>query len=115
LKKENKLPPKCSNCGGIIKGDTVSFGEPIPQDVHQKSTIEAKKCDVMLICGTSSTVYPFAALPGIARQNNAKRIIEVNLEPTPLTNRISDFLIQGKTGEILPKIVKEVRRQSSLE
>jgi NAD-dependent deacetylase len=112
LFRENKLPPLCSNCGGIIKGDTVSFGEPIPQDVYQNSVMEARKCDVMLVCGTSATVYPFAALPRIARQNMAKSIIEVNLEPTPLTNRVSDFIIQGKTGEILPRIVEEVRNQS---
>ena len=38
-------------------------------------------------------------------------IIEVNAEPTPLTQRgISDYIIQGKTGEILPQIVEEVRR-----
>jgi NAD-dependent deacetylase len=79
----------------------------------------------MLICGTSAFVYPFADLPNIARfgtgrfglslSGKAERkatitIIEVNAEPTPLTGRISDYLIQGKTGEILPRIVEEVKR-----
>jgi len=79
----------------------------------------------MLICGTSAVVYPFANLPRMARfhsrrfmagldvvgcQTNVK-IIEVNADPTPLTQEgISDYLIQGKTGEVLPRIVEEVSK-----
>lgn len=128
LRKENRLPPICSNCGGIIKTDTVAFGEPIPEDVAEKSLEEAHKCDLMLICGTSAVVYPFANLPRIARHKNSGLlyrsdtsrqpqkspdtvIIEINAEPTPLTAEgISNYLIQGKTGEILPMIVEEVKR-----
>ncbi|RLF13687.1 MAG: hypothetical protein DRJ97_07620, partial [Thermoprotei archaeon] len=61
-----------------------------------------------LICGTSAVVYPFAELPRIAWRRGAI-IIEVNLEPTPLTlEGISTIFIQGKTGEILPKIADKV-------
>jgi NAD-dependent deacetylase len=62
----------------------------------------------MLICGTSAVVYPFASLPQMA--NPATTIIEINAEPTPLTGRISDYLIQGKTGEILPKLAERVKK-----
>ena len=111
LKQENQLPPRCPKCGGIIKSDTVSFGEPIPSDVAQQSSEEAWKCDVLLVCGTSAVVYPFANLPRVARQKGMVIIIEVNSDPTPLTEEgVSDYIIQGKTGEILPKIVKEVKR-----
>ena len=84
----------------------------------------------MLICGTSAVVYPFANLPNVARERRVEKeretdsglhvvekipattIIEVNAEPTPLTHaQISDYLIQGKTGEILPKIVDEVKKR----
>ena len=109
--RENQLPPTCPKCQGIIKTDGVFFGEPIPSDVAEQSLEEAWKCDLMLICGTSAAVYPFANLPRIARQRTAATIIEVNAEPTPLTlERISDYLIQGKTGEILPKILEEVKK-----
>ncbi len=111
LIQEDQLPPHCPKCGGIIKSDGVSFGEPIPSDVAYQSLEEAQKCDLTLICGTSAVVYPFANLPRIARQRRTVTIIEVNAEPTPLTEeRISDYLIAGKTGEILPKIVEEVKR-----
>jgi NAD-dependent deacetylase len=111
LWQEDRLPPRCPRCGGIIKGDTVHFNEPIPADVAQQSLEEASKCDLMLICGTSAVVYPFANLPWIAKQREtAAVIIEVNAEPTPLTGEgVSDYLIRGKTGEILPRIVDEVK------
>lgn len=128
LRREGGLPPLCPKCGGIIKTDSVAFGEPIPRDVARKSLEEAWKCDLMLICGTSAVVYPFANLPRTARQREvesnsgtgaglhtagkmpAVTIIEVNASPTPLTeDGVSDYLISGKTGEILPEIVREVK------
>jgi NAD-dependent deacetylase len=128
---EEQLPPRCGKCGGAVKGDVVHFNEPIPPDVAHESLEEAWKCDLMLICGTSAVVYPFAQLPRIARQSKAEVeqkaksglyfvkneaatvIIEVNAEPTPLTSeRISDYLIQGQTAEILPQIVEAVKKLS---
>lgn len=129
LLREGRLPPHCPQCGGVVKTDGVAFGEPIPGDVAHRSLEAAWKCDLMLICGTSAVVYPFANLPRIARQRRmemerktesgiyavdrvpAVTIIEVNAEPTPLTEGgISDYLIRGKTGEILPRLVEEVKR-----
>ncbi|MGQ9509943.1 MAG: SIR2 family NAD-dependent protein deacylase [Thermodesulfobacteriota bacterium] len=128
LNIRGELPPHCS-CGGLIKDDGVFFGEPIPSDMARRSLEEAWKCDLMLICGTSGTVYPFAQLPRIARERRVEKerrlesglyivervpatvIIEVNMEPTPLTwEKISDYLIQGKSGEILQRIVEEVKK-----
>jgi NAD-dependent deacetylase len=120
----DELPPRCK-CGAVLKDDVVHFKEPIPSDVMEESEQEALRCDLMLICGTSAVVYPFASLPRMARfrarrlalgfdvvgHGTSVKIIEVNAEPTPLTQEgISDYLIQGKTGEILPRIVEEVRK-----
>ena len=129
LHQENQLPPHCPECQGLIKSDSVAFGEPIPSAVAQQSLEEAWKCDLMLICGTSAVVYPFANLPRIAREKTiemgkesgtdthavaqipAATIIEINAEPTPLTEeKISDYLLQGKTGETLPSIVEQVKK-----
>jgi NAD-dependent protein deacetylase/lipoamidase len=130
LKADNQLPPRCRKCNGVLKGDGVYFGEAIPTDVAEASVEAALTCDVMLICGTSAVVYPFAELPRIARNKRtySRRwgglgsstgelpsnvtIIEVNADPTPLTQeRISSYFIQGKTGEVLPRIVEEVKRR----
>jgi NAD-dependent deacetylase len=120
----DELPPRCK-CGAALKYDVVHFKEPIPSDIMEESEKEASRCDLMLICGTSAVVYPFANLPRMARFHSGSsvtgmdvmghkaniRIIEVNAYPTPLTNEgVSDYLIQGRTGEILPKIVEEVEK-----
>jgi NAD-dependent deacetylase len=113
LRREGRLPPLCRKCGGVVKLDTVHFGEPIPEDIAALSVEEVNKCDLMLICGTSAVVYPFAGLPVLLRQGQggtAAVIIEINAEPTSLTRQhISDYLIRGKTGEILPQIVAGIR------
>ena len=104
------LPPYCK-CGEAMKYDVVHFKEPIPFDVMEKAEREALECDLMLICGTSAVVYPFANLPRVAKlgYGPSARVIEINAEPTPLTREgISDYFIQGKTGEVLPQIVKIV-------
>jgi NAD-dependent deacetylase len=118
----DELPPRCE-CGAALKYDVVHFKEPIPSDVMEESEKEASKCDLMLICGTSAVVYPFANLPRMARFHSGitgldvighkanVKIIEVNADPTPLTREgVSDYLIQGKTGEILPRIVEQVKQ-----
>lgn len=107
IKMEKKLPPYCQ-CGGVIKDDGVFFGEPIPSDVLQTSQKEGWKCDLMIICGTSAVVYPFASLPEMVHPGTI--IIEINADPTPLTGKMSNYLIQGKTGEILPKIVENIKK-----
>jgi NAD-dependent deacetylase len=132
LERENQLPPRCGKCKGVLKSDGVYFMEPIPSDVAHDSLEAAWKCDLMFICGTSAVVYPFAQLPRIAKEKRidserrtgsglfaaerkpAVTIIEVNAEPTPLTHEgISDYLIQGKTGATLPRIVEAVRKRRS--
>lgn len=129
LKAQGQLPPRCRKCNGVVKHDGVYFGEAIPSDVAHASLEAAWKCDLMLICGTSAVVYPFAQLPRIARQKDAGigsrnewslhtagkatgvTIIEVNAESTPLTHEgVSDYIIQGKTGDVLPRIVDEVKK-----
>ncbi len=110
LRQKNQLPPRCPACQGIIKPDGVSFGEAIPADVQYRSTFLTLHCDLMLICGTTASVFPFANLPTVAKQRRVK-IIEANTEPTGLTEEgISDYLIRGKTGEVLPQIVTEVKK-----
>ena len=106
-----RLPPYC-RCGGAIKYDVVHFTEPIPADIVARAAEEALRCDLMLICGTSAVVYPFAALPRELRlrRRSAARIIEINAQPTPLTlDNVSDYLIPGKTGQVLPAIVTAVK------
>jgi len=104
-KRRGELPPQCL-CGGPLKSDVVYFGEPIPEDVMRESLEEVGKCDLALVCGTSAVVYPFAHLPRLAKEKGAL-LVEINLEPTPLTP-LSDLSLRGKVGEILPALVRKI-------
>lgn len=103
-----KIPPRCE-CMGLLKPDVVFFGEPIPVEALYRSQEEASKCDLMLVIGTSAVVQPAASLLGIAKRAGAT-VIEINPEPTPITGIVSDFIIEGKAGEVLPRIVEEVEK-----
>ncbi|MGZ4886867.1 MAG: NAD-dependent protein deacylase, partial [Candidatus Aminicenantales bacterium] len=67
----------------------------------------SETCQVMFVVGTSAIVQPAASLPGAARRAGAK-VVEINLEPTPLTPG-ADFFIPGKAGDILPLIDRRLR------
>lgn len=100
--KIGDVPPRCENCSGLIKPNVILFSEPLPNDTIQEARREILNADLLIIIGSSLTVYPAAALPMIASQTGAKIII-VNDEPTPLDQMV-DVVIQGKAEKILPQI-----------
>lgn len=95
--------PHCPQCSGLMKPDFIFFGEGIPSDAYQNSVDDALSCDVFIIIGTSGQVSPANTIPVVAKRHGAK-IIEINMEPSTYTNYITDIYIEGKSGEILPKI-----------
>ena len=99
----SQMPPRCQ-CGGIYRPEVIFFGEMIPPQHLSRSQSMAVQCDIMLVVGTSGTVQPAAYMPVIAKEYGAK-VIEINPEPTPLTGQISDYLIQGKAGEMINRIL----------
>ena len=100
----DELPPRCPECGGIVKGDTVMFGEPIPKDALDECVDQTWKCDCMLLIGTSAVVYPAASLAPLAQRHGA-RVIEINMEETPLSGA-ADLSLRGPSGEILPQLIQ---------
>jgi NAD-dependent deacetylase len=101
------LPPRCPRCGGIIKADTVQFGEPIPADVLEVCFRETRLADCMIVAGTSAQVYPAAAFPHMVKERGG-RLIEINLYDSPLAS-IADCSLTGPFGELLPALVEQVR------
>jgi NAD-dependent deacetylase len=101
------LPPRCPQCFGIVKSDTVHFGEPIPPDVLEVCFHETRQADCILVAGTSAQVYPAASLPQMVKERGGT-LIEVNLYDTPLT-AIADCSLTGPFGDILPALVEQVR------
>jgi NAD-dependent deacetylase len=103
------IPPRCE-CGGIYRPDCVFFGEIIPVHLLRRSEQAASTCDIMLVVGTSAVVQPAAMIPVLAKESGAT-VIEINPEETPLTGRISDYLIQGKAGQVVSRIVQVLEQQ----
>ena len=104
-----QIPPRCPECGGLLKPDFVFFGESIPEPANSLSFKEAEIADVFLVVGTTGEIYPAALIPQIAKTNGAT-IIEVNISPSKYTNTITDIFLQGKAGEVLPSLVDEVKK-----
>lgn len=101
------LPPHCPECGtGIIKGDGVMFGEPIPMDAMAICQDEALKADTVLLIGTSGTVYPAAELPVMSKRRGAA-IIEVNPYDTSHTP-LADLILRGPSGVVLEELARRV-------
>lgn len=78
------LPPKCP-CGGDLRPHIVWFGEMLDPEVLQAAWNAAQECELFFVIGTSSLVYPAAALPRTALDAGIP-VVEVNPEPTPLSD-----------------------------
>jgi NAD-dependent deacetylase len=94
--------PSCRRCGGILKSDTISFGQNLVPEVIDRAMRLAGEADVMLAIGTTLQVYPVAGAVPLAKRAGA-RVVILNAEPTPLDD-IADALLRGPISEILPAI-----------
>ncbi|MFN8545375.1 MAG: Sir2 family NAD-dependent protein deacetylase [Candidatus Binatia bacterium] len=103
-----ELPPRCPSCGGLLKSDTVSFGEPIPPDVLARCHEESGRADCALVCGTSATVYPAAQFPASIFERGGD-LIEVNPHESDLTP-MARHVLRGPTGEVLPRLAEILSR-----
>ena len=99
-------PPKC-HCGSYLRPAVVWFGEALPENAFSAAVKSAQHCHVMFVVGTSGLVYPAASLPSVAREAGAK-LIEINREPTPLTDMV-DVFIEQESGKALPEILKRFK------
>lgn len=99
-------PPLCLSCGAALRPDVVWFGEMLPSGPLEAASRAARESDVFLSVGTSSLVYPAAALPLEALESGAT-LVEVNPSETPLTRR-ADYTLRGPAGEVLPRLVEQL-------
>jgi len=104
-----QLPPACPECRGIVKSDTVMFGEPIPPAFLADCYRQAETADACLIVGTSATVYPAASFPQLVLERGGT-LIEINTDPTPFSDYCAAVL-RGPSGELLPRLVARVRER----
>jgi NAD-dependent deacetylase len=101
-----EIPPKCS-CGSIVRPDVVWFGESMAGPAMETAYARLEECDTLIVAGTSGVVYPVASFPEAVKTHGGF-IIEVNMEPTPISG-IADVSLMGRCGEILPQLVDALK------
>jgi NAD-dependent deacetylase len=90
-------PPSCSECGGLVKPDVVLYGESLDQDTINASIEAIEKCDILIVGGTSLTVYP---ANGFINYYKGDKLVLINKTPTEYDD-ISDLLIHDSIGKAL--------------
>ncbi len=98
--------PHCPNCGSILKPDVILFGEQMPYQPWLKAQKISRRCDLMIVAGSSLEVLPVASLPMQAIENGAHLLI-INRTPTYLDVR-ADVVFSDDVATVLPRIVEEL-------
>lgn len=101
--RAGEADPPCAICGGILKSDTISFGQSLVPEVIASAMQAAEDCDLLLAVGTTLGVYPVANMVPRAKASGAKVII-VNGDATRM-DRFADVVLLGSIAEVLPALV----------
>ena len=96
----HKGVPHCDKCGDIVKPDVVLYEEQLNEDTINRSISAIMTCDVLIVVGTSLSVYPAA---GFIRYFKGEYIIVINKEPTPYDNQC-DLVFNEDVVEVIKKI-----------
>lgn len=99
--------PRCELCDGILKSDTILFGQPLDQDVMNRALEASSNCDVFIAVGSSLSVFPAANTLPRAKNSGAKVII-VNGQQTEM-DHYADVLVNSAISEVLPQICGVVK------
>jgi NAD-dependent deacetylase len=103
--------PPCRACGGILKSDTISFGQQLVPEVIDRAMQAAGEADLFLAVGTSLQVFPIAGAVDIARRAGAKIVI-ANAQPTPF-DEVAHAVFHDPLSELLPKLISSGRDSAS--
>jgi NAD-dependent deacetylase len=109
--RDGEEDPECLVCRahgehGILKSDTISFGQNLVPEVIDRAMVAAERCDLLLAIGSTLQVYPVAGMVPVASRSGAAIVI-VNAEPTQMDG-LADVVLRGQIGEILPALVDSV-------
>ena len=102
--RAGEADPACLDCGGILKSDTISFGQALVPAVIDRAMAVAAEADLLLAVGSTLQVYPVAGVVPLARDAGA-RVVIVNDQPTPM-DPLADALLRGPIGDVLPAICR---------
>ena len=95
--------PRCPKCQALLRPDVVWFGEELDPEILESAMEAADAAEVCLVVGTSALVHPAASLPLLTKESGGV-VVEVNTEPTPLTE-VAQLSLRGRSGEVLPRLL----------
>jgi len=102
--RAGEADPPCLRCGGILKSDTISFGQALVPEVIDRAMAAAGEADLMLAVGSTLQVYPVAGSVEVAKASGA-RVVILNDQPTPL-DAVADQVLRGAIGDWLPALCR---------
>ena len=105
----NPLPPRCGDCGCLLRPDVVWFGEMLPMDAWHQAECAAEASAVFLVVGTSSVVAPASTLGLVAARAGA-HLFEINPEATPIAP-LAEGVFRTSAAEVLPEIARALGAQ----
>ena len=101
--------PRCTTCGARLRPAVVWFGEALPPHIWTAAERAVIAADTLLVIGTSAVVYPAAGLATLAK-TQGRHVVEINLEPTPLSDHVGLSFTGHAAGAVLPQLVTLVER-----
>ena len=100
--RNGEVDPACLACGGILKSDTISFGQALVPEVIDRAMHVASEAEVLLAIGSTLQVFPAAGVVPVARDAGAHVVI-INNQPTPM-DPLAHVLMREPIGEVLPQV-----------
>jgi NAD-dependent deacetylase len=101
--RAGEVDPPCERCGGVLKSDTISFGQALVPEVIDAALRAADTCDLLIAAGSTFSVFPVANVVPRAKAGGA-RVVIVNGEPTKM-DRYADAVLLGPLSELLPALI----------
>lgn len=98
--KDSSGVPVCEKCGGRVKPDVVLYEESLDQETLKEAVYYISHAQVLIIGGTSLSVYPAA---GLIDYFTGEKLVVINKSPTPRDNH-ADLCIQGPIGEVFSSL-----------
>jgi NAD-dependent deacetylase len=102
--RAGEADPPCRDCGGILKSNTISFGQQLVPKVIERALLAAGEADLFFAIGTSLQVYPIAGAVELANAAGA-RIVILNAEETPFDD-VADAVFREPIGTVLPQLLR---------
>jgi NAD-dependent deacetylase len=102
--RKGEADPPCRDCGGILKSDTISFGQALVPEVIDRAMRVASEAEVFIAVGTTLQVFPVAGAVPLAKEAGA-RVVILNAEPTPMDD-LADAVLRQSISQTLPLLVE---------